>query len=863
KPGGNNKPGTGTGNNIIPAEDPNKALKDEVQNFIDSIDMEKIEKLASEVGSPTHGIPGKAEGIKNIKDKIARAKELIGKANLTPEEVAELKELKPEKHPKKDKLINGLAEAISHGVVVDWEVQGTRTISNQDGSKKYTELTDDKIVVKSKAINLPDDAYDVYINYVTKDQYAAKDGIDTVTGATPKYEKQKLNQDFYTVSKTNDEFVFTMNTDAPGYDEMIKNAKIMKPIIKAVVADRVKIENGDLVFVKEATAPPVVEKVALSVTGDNITINPVAGSVDKGTEVTVTLAPATDMEVDTFTVGGVDKKADIVDNVYTFTINEDTDVAVTYKKKAFDENNVTAIDITTAPTKTEYIDGQDFDPTGMVVTLTDGNGITKEVISDQLEANGITTAFDENDPTTVNIVKSDNIKTTTTVDVLDLFVNFHLACEDTGCENPYIYNGKYNTAVNTFSDLDRAINFTALEAKAKQEAPVGQKFDGWKIKAVEPAKTYTSAELGELVVVNSEATPLNRIHDTSDPDAIPYYNLEVEPAYSDKVFDPASIQSIEIVAPTGTPTYTEGDTFQPEGVNVKLTDTNGLTKEVAYADFAANNLELKVNEDPVDPALPLQTTHNKLIVSLIDTTQTVAPAELSITVNTKGKTPIITGGGNTYISIDDTHQDSKDWYNALLNGFGTMEGNTEPPSVYEKGTSVNHDPDDRFYFVRDIDTNRIYIKNGPSDEVVTIKVPGFKDMQVVFNDNGTISPKVDTTPDPKPPATGIEPPRNEDLTKIDLFMGEYKYSWGKSGTADNLQDYVDAINEVFVNGISYKSVTGLWGEKQAYIINTGTDKYLSFTEDTDVIKEDNVLVIKAPGYKDLTINFKKDGTIIK
>ena len=69
----------------------------------------------------------------------------------------------------------------------------------------------------------------------------------------------------------------------------------------------------------------------LTLTGGNISSTPGAGTVDDGTEVTVTVSPAAGKQVATFTVDGVDKKAELVENVYTFNITADTTVAVTYE----------------------------------------------------------------------------------------------------------------------------------------------------------------------------------------------------------------------------------------------------------------------------------------------------------------------------------------------------------------------------------------------------------------------------------------------------------------------------------------------------------------------------------------------------
>jgi hypothetical protein len=75
------------------------------------------------------------------------------------------------------------------------------------------------------------------------------------------------------------------------------------------------------------------QKVKLTLFGENITSNPNAGEIKKGTDVTVTVAPATNKEVSLFTVNGVDRKSNLVNNQYKFNIDIDTEIKVEYKEK--------------------------------------------------------------------------------------------------------------------------------------------------------------------------------------------------------------------------------------------------------------------------------------------------------------------------------------------------------------------------------------------------------------------------------------------------------------------------------------------------------------------------------------------------
>lgn len=87
----------------------------------------------------------------------------------------------------------------------------------------------------------------------------------------------------------------------------------------------------DIIQVVNA-APPA--SYTLTLQGDNISSNPAAGSITEKTNVTITVAPAIGKKVSTFTVGGVDKKAELLQapvNQYTFEMpSSNTTVAVTY-----------------------------------------------------------------------------------------------------------------------------------------------------------------------------------------------------------------------------------------------------------------------------------------------------------------------------------------------------------------------------------------------------------------------------------------------------------------------------------------------------------------------------------------------------
>ena len=96
-----------------------------------------------------------------------------------------------------------------------------------------------------------------------------------------------------------------------------------------------RIEENTTIKVEyeEKNPKPAEEKVKLTLVGENISSNPIAGQVKKGEDVIVTVAPASNKEVSLFTVNGTDKKSDLINNQYKFKIEVDTEIKVEYKDK--------------------------------------------------------------------------------------------------------------------------------------------------------------------------------------------------------------------------------------------------------------------------------------------------------------------------------------------------------------------------------------------------------------------------------------------------------------------------------------------------------------------------------------------------
>lgn len=103
-----------------------------------------------------------------------------------------------------------------------------------------------------------------------------------------------------------------------------------------------------------------VTKYTLTLNGAGLTSVPEAGRIEKGTSVTVTVTPPAGQQIATFTVNGVDKQAELVDNQYTFTIKGNTTIAVTYAALAIDFDPLWVAFASTVNTQAQKTDPRDI-----------------------------------------------------------------------------------------------------------------------------------------------------------------------------------------------------------------------------------------------------------------------------------------------------------------------------------------------------------------------------------------------------------------------------------------------------------------------------------------------------------------------
>lgn len=138
-------------------------------------------------------------------------------------------------------------------IVLDFKVVGERTTTDTKTGKKYTAVLpeDGKIVIQCPITGLTnaDDAEKrLYLNAIKKTDYD-NSTTDATSGATPKYDKAKLDSSLYSVEEgANGQYTITVRN-------VPEDIVILKPVAKVRIAYKSNAENGDMVFVKRAETP--------------------------------------------------------------------------------------------------------------------------------------------------------------------------------------------------------------------------------------------------------------------------------------------------------------------------------------------------------------------------------------------------------------------------------------------------------------------------------------------------------------------------------------------------------------------------------------------------------------------------------
>lgn len=138
------------------------------------------------------------------------------------------------------------------------------------------------------------------------------------------------------------------------------------------------------------------------------------------------------------------------------------------------------------------------------------------------------------------------------------------------------------------------------------------------------------------------------------------------------------------------------------------------------------------------------------------------------------------------------------------------------------------------------------------DNTVVISAEGYKDLTVNVN-----------IEEPE------KPPVSEDLaapkaTFVKSYGYGYLYFDKENNNSQSGKAYVDAITEISVNDVEFSEPDyGYYpGTGEYYPSSSSYEKYVSFNEKDISTTGDTTIVIKATGYKDLTVVIDKDGQLV-
>lgn len=274
---------------------------------------------------------------------------------------------------------------------------------------------------------------------------------------------------------------------------------------------------------------------------------------------------------------------------------------LTVTEKAFDPDHVTKIEVKTEPTKLEYIEGQSLDLTGLVVTLTDNFGKTKNVKFEDFANNGIiaepsngtalTVAAHNDKPVTLRKGNLEPAKTKNLTVNAKVFDPEHVESIEV-TKQPYKLIYKEEEAL----DLDGlVVTLTDNQGTTKEVAFADFDKNGL---------TATPANGTALTIVDNGNTVKISKGDLS---------AKTKPlTVNSKDFDLNNVEKIEVLEQPSNLIYTEGEKLNLAGLKVKLTDDKGKIKEVPFEEFKVNG----ITTDPVnDKELTLSENNKKVTIS--------------------------------------------------------------------------------------------------------------------------------------------------------------------------------------------------------------------------------------------------------
>ena len=295
-----------------------------------------------------------------------------------------------------------------------------------------------------------------------------------------------------------------------------------------------------------------IQRADLDVKSIEITSNPDKTEYIEGQKVDTTGMVVMATYSDNTTSEISDYEIDLKDELKT----SDEKVIVTYggKSTEFDitvkENTVTKIEITKQPTKTEYIEGQNFDATGMIVKATYLDGTEKEITDYTIE-NG-------------NELGKD---------VTEIEIKF----------------GKFSAFVPVTVSENILVSIEVTTQPTKTEYIEGQTFD-------KTGMVVTGTLLdGSSVLISGYSVSENKLS-TDDTKIEVVFKEKI--TYVNIVVKKNIVTKIEVTKQPIKTEYIEGQKFDKTGMVVKATYLDGT--ENTITDYTINNTTLKSDDEEIE-----------------------------------------------------------------------------------------------------------------------------------------------------------------------------------------------------------------------------------------------------------------------
>ena len=295
-----------------------------------------------------------------------------------------------------------------------------------------------------------------------------------------------------------------------------------------------------------------IQRADLDVKSIEITSNPDKTEYIEGQKVDTTGMVVMATYSDNTTSEISDYEIDLKDELKT----SDEKVIVTYggKSTEFDitvkENTVTKIEITKQPTKTEYIEGQNFDATGMIVKATYLDGTEKEITDYTIE-NG-------------NELGKD---------VTEIEIKF----------------GKFSAFVPVTVSENILVSIEVTTQPTKTEYIEGQKFD-------KTGMVVTGTLLdGSSVLISGYSVSENKLS-TDDTKIEVVFKEKI--TYVNIVVKKNIVTKIEVTKQPIKTEYVEGQKFDKTGMVVKATYLDGT--ENTITDYNISNTTLKADDEEIE-----------------------------------------------------------------------------------------------------------------------------------------------------------------------------------------------------------------------------------------------------------------------